>query len=179
MDYLLYRDREETDGYLLGEVNRGKLVLPGNVRHLRITSTSTDSGRVLQDCKVVCHSLLQQQTCPWTLLSPQMPHQTQCQVRRYTPKPLCYQTVLYRYLQIHPRIRPHGLIPRVGTANPYSATQQCMWHSCKTCNHNSNSPRYHSRQFQLLPKEDVALIIWGSKVTGDISLPSDSIPAKR
>jgi hypothetical protein len=30
---------------------------------------------------------------------------------------------------------------------------------------------YHSKQSQLLPKEDVALIIWRSKVTGDISLP--------
>ena len=30
---------------------------------------------------------------------------------------------------------------------------------------------YHSRQSQLLPKEDVALIIWGNKVTGDISSP--------
>ena len=30
---------------------------------------------------------------------------------------------------------------------------------------------YHSRQSQILPKEDVALIIWGSKVTGDILLP--------
>ena len=30
---------------------------------------------------------------------------------------------------------------------------------------------YHSRQSQLLPKEDVALIIWGSKVTGDILSP--------
>jgi hypothetical protein len=30
---------------------------------------------------------------------------------------------------------------------------------------------YHSRQSQLLPKEDVALIIWGNKVTGDISPP--------
>jgi hypothetical protein len=30
---------------------------------------------------------------------------------------------------------------------------------------------YHSRQFQFLPKEDVALVIWGNKVTGDISSP--------
>jgi hypothetical protein len=30
---------------------------------------------------------------------------------------------------------------------------------------------YHSRQSQLLPKEDVALIIWGNIVTGDISSP--------
>ncbi len=30
---------------------------------------------------------------------------------------------------------------------------------------------YHSRQSQLLSKEDVALIIWGIKVTGDISSP--------
>ncbi len=30
---------------------------------------------------------------------------------------------------------------------------------------------YHSRQSQLLPKEDVALVIWGNKVTGDISSP--------
>jgi hypothetical protein len=30
---------------------------------------------------------------------------------------------------------------------------------------------YHSRQFQLLPKEDVVLIIWRNKVTGDISSP--------
>jgi hypothetical protein len=30
---------------------------------------------------------------------------------------------------------------------------------------------YHSRQSQLLPKEDVALVIWGNKVTGNISSP--------
>jgi hypothetical protein len=30
---------------------------------------------------------------------------------------------------------------------------------------------YHSRQSQLLPREDVALVIWGNKVTGDISSP--------
>jgi hypothetical protein len=30
---------------------------------------------------------------------------------------------------------------------------------------------YHSRQSQFLPKEDVALVIWGNKVTGDISSP--------
>jgi hypothetical protein len=28
---------------------------------------------------------------------------------------------------------------------------------------------YHDRPFQLLPKEDVALVIWGTKITGDIS----------
>jgi hypothetical protein len=58
MDYLLYQDREETNGYLLGEVNHGKLISCGNVRPLRTTSTSTGGGRVLQGCKVVCHSLL-------------------------------------------------------------------------------------------------------------------------
>ncbi len=30
---------------------------------------------------------------------------------------------------------------------------------------------YHDRQSQLLPNEDVALIIWGDKITGDISSP--------
>jgi hypothetical protein len=30
---------------------------------------------------------------------------------------------------------------------------------------------YHDRQSQLLPKEDVALVIWGTKITGDILLP--------
>jgi hypothetical protein len=30
---------------------------------------------------------------------------------------------------------------------------------------------YHSRQSQFLPKEDVALVIWGNKVTGEISSP--------
>ncbi len=30
---------------------------------------------------------------------------------------------------------------------------------------------YHDRQSQLLPKEDVALVIWGTKITGNI-LPS-------
>ena len=126
MDYLLYQDREETDRYLLGEVNRGKPILYGNVRPLRITSTSIGGGRVLQGCKVVCHSLLGQHRCPQTLFSQQTPHQTQCQVHRYTPKLLRYQTVLYLYLQIHPRVWPHGSIPRVGTANLYSATQLCM-----------------------------------------------------
>jgi hypothetical protein len=28
---------------------------------------------------------------------------------------------------------------------------------------------YHDRQSQLLPKEDVALVIWGNKITGNIS----------
>ncbi len=31
--------------------------------------------------------------------------------------------------------------------------------------------RYHDRQSQLLPKEDVALVIWGTKITGDIAPP--------
>ncbi len=31
--------------------------------------------------------------------------------------------------------------------------------------------RYHNRQSQLLPKEDVALVIWGTKITGNISPP--------
>jgi hypothetical protein len=30
---------------------------------------------------------------------------------------------------------------------------------------------YHDRQSQLLPKEDVALVIWGTKITGNISPP--------
>ncbi len=30
---------------------------------------------------------------------------------------------------------------------------------------------YHDRQSQLLPKEDVALVIWGNKITGDILPP--------
>jgi hypothetical protein len=30
---------------------------------------------------------------------------------------------------------------------------------------------YHGRQSQFLPKEDRALVIWGDKVTGDISNP--------
>ena len=30
---------------------------------------------------------------------------------------------------------------------------------------------YHNRPTQLLPREDVALVIWGNKVTGDISSP--------
>jgi hypothetical protein len=39
MDYLLYQDRLETDGYLLGKVNRGKLVSRGNVKPLCISPT--------------------------------------------------------------------------------------------------------------------------------------------
>jgi hypothetical protein len=31
--------------------------------------------------------------------------------------------------------------------------------------------RYHDRQSQLLPKEDVALVIWGTKITGNILPP--------
>ena len=64
---LLYQDREETDGYLLGEVNWGKLVSCGNARPLCTTSTSTGSGRVLQGCEVVCHSLMRQQTLELSL----------------------------------------------------------------------------------------------------------------
>ncbi len=30
---------------------------------------------------------------------------------------------------------------------------------------------YHDRPTQILPREDVALVIWGNKVTGDISTP--------
>jgi hypothetical protein len=58
MDYLLYQDRLETDGYLLGEVNQGKLVLRGNGRPLRITPTGTGGGRVLQGGQMGSHPLL-------------------------------------------------------------------------------------------------------------------------
>ena len=30
---------------------------------------------------------------------------------------------------------------------------------------------YHDRPTQLLPKEDVAVVIWGNKITDDISSP--------
>jgi len=30
---------------------------------------------------------------------------------------------------------------------------------------------YHDRPTQLLPKEDVAVVIWGSKITDDVSSP--------
>jgi hypothetical protein len=30
---------------------------------------------------------------------------------------------------------------------------------------------YHDRPTQLLPKEDVAVVIWGNKITDDISHP--------
>ena len=38
---------------------------------------------------------------------------------------------------------------------------------------------YHDRQSQLLPKEDVALVIWGTKITGDIHPLCGSIQVKR
>jgi hypothetical protein len=38
--------------------------------------------------------------------------------------------------------------------------------------------RYHDRQSQLLPKEDVALVIWGTNITGDISTPLRFHPSK-
>jgi hypothetical protein len=63
MDSLLYQDRLETDGYLLGEVNRGKLVSRGNVRPLRITPTGTGGGKVLQGGRMGSHPLLRQQMC--------------------------------------------------------------------------------------------------------------------
>jgi hypothetical protein len=42
-----------------------------------------------------------------------------------TPKPPCYQTILYWELQIHSRIRPHGSISRMGPTNIDSTTQLC------------------------------------------------------
>jgi hypothetical protein len=37
---------------------------------------------------------------------------------------------------------------------------------------------YHDRPTQILLREDVALVIWGNKVTGDISTPLHSMQAK-
>ena len=34
---------------------------------------------------------------------------------------------------------------------------------------NAISLGYHDRPTQFLPKEDIALVIWGNKITGDIS----------
>ena len=38
---------------------------------------------------------------------------------------------------------------------------------------------YHDRPTQILLREDVALVIWGNKVTGDISTPLHSMQAKK
>ncbi len=141
LNHLLYPDRTPTFGYLLGEVNLGKFVQGGNARPLCFTLTCTGSGQVLQGEKMVSHSLLWQQSCPWTFLPPQKTHQTQRQVRRYTMQPTCHQTNLYWKLQIHSRIQPHGSISQMGTAHPNTATQLFMWHSCKMSNNNSFSPR--------------------------------------
>ena len=126
MDYLLYQDRPETDKHLLGEVNRGTVVSRENDRPMRFTPIGTGGGRVLQGGEMGSNTLLQQQLCPQTLLSPQMPHKTQCQMCRYTPKPPRHQTVLHWELQIHPHIRPHVLISQMGTTKPDTTTQLCM-----------------------------------------------------
>ena len=161
MDYLLYQDRLETDGYLLGEVNWGKLILCGNGRPLCVTLNGTDGGRVLQGGKKGSLPLLQQQKCTWNLLSPQMLLKTQYQVRRYMPKPPRYQTVLYWELQIHPDIWPHESISWVGTTKCDTLTKRAIT--------TATLHSYHSRHSQLLP--DVVLILWGNKVTVDISFP--------
>ncbi len=54
MDYLLYQDRLETDGYLLGEVNRGKLVLRGNVRPLQLAQAVAEFYKVEKWAAILC-----------------------------------------------------------------------------------------------------------------------------
>ncbi len=53
----------------------------------------------------------------------------------------------------------------MGAAHASVAAQLCMQHYGKEIYINHG---YHGRQSQFLPKEDVALVIWGNKVTGNI-----------
>jgi hypothetical protein len=52
---------------------------------------------------------------------------------------------------------------------PYAATQLHLQYTGKKALTNAIISGYHDRPTQLLPRKDVALVIWGNKVTGNIS----------
>ena len=101
----------------------------------------------------------------------QKTHQTQRQVHRYTPKPLHHQTGFignFKYVHVY------GHMDQYLEWEQLTLIQQlnCVCDNlAKWAITTATLPGYHSRQSQLIPKEDVVLIIWGNKVTGNISYP--------
>ncbi len=89
------------------------------------------------------------------------------QMRGHQEEHMVNQTDLSRYLQIPSRVRPHGQVPRMEPAELDATNELRLQHTSQESSSNC-PPWYHNRTTQLLPNEDVALVIWGNKVTGDI-----------
>jgi hypothetical protein len=171
LDNLLYQDRPPINGYLLGEVECGKLILGRNVRPLCVTPIRASCSRVLQGRTMVSHARLRQQMRPQTLLTSQKTIRPsakctdiQCNLRAIKQS----FTGNFQYFHVY------------GHMDKYLRWEQRRLIQQLNCICNTLAKRaittttlqdYHSRQSQFLPKEDVAPVIWRNKVTGDILSP--------
>jgi hypothetical protein len=92
-------------------------------------------------------------------------------MRRHTSQPQGDQTSTQRHVSLCSRLRTYG---------PHAQWEQLTLTQQLNCVCDTLAKRsvttainhgYHDRPTQLLPKEDVALVLWGNKITGDISPP--------
>ncbi len=114
--------------------------------------------------------MLQQQESIAIVLSPQRTDTPERKVRRYPQKLQGNKRDVPRQFQIRPRVWTHGPTSLVVT----SLTQQlnCVCDTlAKQAVTRAIIEGYNNGQAQLLPREDVALIVWGDKVTSNISGP--------
>jgi hypothetical protein len=171
LDHLLYLDRTPTGGYLLGEVNLGKFVQGRNARPLCFTLTCTGGGQVLQGGKwsaILCcdnKSALELSSHHRRCIRPN----TKCTDIQRNLRAI-KQTLTRNFKYVH----VYGHMDQYLKWEQLTLIQQlnCVCDTlAKRAIITATLQGYHSRQSQLLPKEDVALVIWGNKVTGDISSP--------
>jgi hypothetical protein len=168
---ILQEDGPLADRILQEKITNHKLIPRRNVRIMLISPSHTRNCRIPQHQDVAPHHVLQQQMSIRAFIASQRADMAKHKIRRYPTKLLHNKAGLLRHLHIRSHLWPYGQILIMGTTQPYATTQLRMQHIIKESSENSNNKGYHNRPTQLLPREDVALVVWGNKVTRDISGP--------
>jgi hypothetical protein len=169
VDDLLYHHRIPADGYLLGTIYLGKLVQGRALGPLHSASLLAGFGEIPQ-------------SIGWTAM-------LCCDNKRaleVSSHPTCRIRLSEKCANIHRSLKAvtlllngtfhyvhiYGHMDCMLKWNQLTLTQQinCI---CNTLVKRSVTTAinhgYHDHPTQILPKEDVALVIWGNKITGDIS----------
>jgi hypothetical protein len=171
MDYILQQNRAKVDRYILGEVTIGEFIPSRNAGlcalHLLARALSEFYELKEWEATMCCDNkrALEQSAYTRRMIRPSAKCadiQRSLKATKHTFKGK------FTYLQVY------GHMDKYLLWHQWSLIQQlnCVCDTlAKQLVNLAMMQGYHDRPTDLLPKEDVAVIIWGNKITNDISYP--------
>ena len=105
------------------------------------------------------------------IIKPLPEDQTECKQCQYKTQFQSHQTGVHQRVQICSYIWAHGPVFTMESTQSDAATKLRLRYTGKKALLSAIISGYHDRPTRILRCEDIALVIWGNKVTGDVSTP--------